>query len=137
MGLDDKWHGELPIPKCCDSPYRELPRGNADATKPADFCCIMKTPEQLPPGEGGHSCCLDVKNVNIGPGGCEKTCPCEGCCDFNCCDELDYFMHVAYAEAYSNGVHGDIQPYGSYEEFFNDWYGEFYAWWNPLGKETV
>ena len=23
-------------------------------------------------------------------------CPCEGCCDFNCCDELDYFMHRAF-----------------------------------------
>ena len=52
-------------------------------------------------------------------GMCDRTiCPCEGCCDFNCCDELDYFMHVAFKEAYSDSATGIGKHYGSYEDFF-------------------
>ena len=46
------------------------------------------------------------KSVIFNPayGYCEVTeyepCPCEGCCDFNCCDELDYFLHRAFYEYY-------------------------------------
>jgi len=54
---------------------------------------------------------------------CDRSvCPCEGCCDFNCCDELDYFMHVAFQEAYATDASGVGQHFGSYEEFFNAWY---------------
>jgi len=82
------------------------------------------------------SCCKNIEGVRVDTGSCERTCPCEGCCDFNCCDELDYFMHVAYAEAYSNSPSG-VHHYGSYEAFFNDWYEEFYTWWNPLAKPVL
>jgi hypothetical protein len=50
-------------------------------------------------------------------------CPCEGCCDFNCCDELDYFMHKAFEEFYSD------QYFGSFEAYYSDWYSDFAAWW--------
>jgi hypothetical protein len=53
---------------------------------------------------------------------CETVCPCEGCCDYNCCDELDYFLHKAYEEMYS-------LEYTSFDDFYNDWYADFYKWW--------
>ena len=49
-------------------------------------------------------------------------CPCEGCCDFNCCDELDFFMHRAYHDYYS-------KEYGAFEDYYEQWYQDFYHWW--------
>ena len=62
---------------------------------------------------------------------CKEDCPCEGCCDYNCCDELDFFLHKAYEEMYSS-------EYGSFLEFYNNWYHEFYSWWytGDLKKST-
>ena len=62
------------------------------------------------------------KSVTYNPttGTCEITeyepCPCEGCCDFNCCDELDYFLHKAFYEYYQG-------PYaGNFNAFYDDMY---------------
>lgn len=59
--------------------------------------------------------------INTGGG---NPCPCTGCCDFNCCDELDYFMHRAYSESYT-----DDENYINYADFFAEWYDDFYEWW--------
>lgn len=72
-----------------------------------------------------HSCCPEgyhidfTKNANV----CVKECPCEGCCDYNCCDELDYFLHKAFEEMYSSDYNGD------FKSFYNDWFNDFYSWW--------
>ena len=50
-------------------------------------------------------------------------CPCEGCCDFNCCDELDFFMHRAFYDYYN-------QEYPNFMAFYKEWYTEFYSWWH-------
>ena len=58
-----------------------------------------------------------------------EPCPCEGCCDFNCCDELDFFMHKAYYDYYNT-------QFGTFMEFYNQWYDEFYRWWtSPVDLE--
>jgi len=70
-----------------------------------------------------HDCCLDsTYEYNPVTGQCEKPCPCEGCCDYNCCDELDYFLHKAFEEMYSD-------QYGNFDSFYADWYADFYTWW--------
>ena len=100
----------------------------------------MRTPDDLQALglDRTKSCCQDLPNIRVEEGVCTiASCPCEGCCDFNCCDELDYFMHVAYAQAYSNSASGVTTHYGTYEAFFDDWYSEFYAWWNPAGKSVL
>lgn len=53
---------------------------------------------------------------------CKPPCPCEGCCDYDCCDELDFFLHKAYAEMYAG-------EYSTFEDFYNDWFQDFYKWW--------
>ena len=51
-----------------------------------------------------------------------EPCPCEGCCEFNCCDELDFFMHKAFYDYYN-------EHFTTFLEFYEAWYAEFYAWW--------
>ena len=54
-----------------------------------------------------------------------QQCPCDGCCDFNCCDELDYFMKRAYYDVYND-------TYGTFEAFYDSWYEDFYDWYFGL-----
>jgi hypothetical protein len=74
----------------------------------------------------GNDCCADKMDTwDPVTHTCKPPCPCEGCCDFNCCDELDYFMHRAYEEHYQFE-----DNLGSFEDFYASWYTEFYTWWN-------
>ena len=88
-----------------------------------DNCC---SGEDCCPEEGEHWDADARKCVETTD---EPECECEGCCDFDCCDELDYFLHKAYHEMYSN-------EYNSYEEYYDDWYDEFKAWWYGEGSEA-
>ena len=58
-----------------------------------------------------------------------EPCPCDGCCEFNCCDELDFFMHKAFYDYYNT-------QYDSFMAFYNDWYDEFYRWWTSPVTEV-
>ena len=60
-------------------------------------------------------CCVDGFMYDPATNSCDvNVCPCEGCCDFNCCDEVDYFMHRMWYETYSLSGH-----YADYEDFYN------------------
>lgn len=99
-------------------------------------CCIFE-PLSLTPS----NCCRapqgTEKSVTFNPitGTCDVTeyepCPCEGCCDFNCCDELDFFMHKAFIEHYHSEYHEDFL------EFYDAWYRSFYAWWHAPSTEPA
>jgi hypothetical protein len=70
-----------------------------------------------------HACCSDpTYEYNPVDGQCHPPCPCEGCCDYNCCDELDYFLHKAFEEMY-------VDQYSDFESFYAEWYADFYTWW--------
>ena len=105
------------------------------------LCCAAGNNNYVSPSNGGIGCCeydssspnttnccapvvnstvsyLSDLNIctsvpNLSP------CPCEGCCDFNCCDEVDYFMHKAFFEYYHDS-------YANFTAFYDDFYGEFY-----------
>lgn len=77
-------------------------------------CCEYQHNNYNAPENGGPGCCEDAygdepSTCCVNPTDtwdpvtrqCIPQCPCEGCCDFNCCDELDYFMHKAFEEYYS------------------------------------
>ena len=68
---------------------------------------------------GDENTTLEYNPLN---GQCEEPCPCPGCCDYNCCDELDYFLHKAYEQMYH-------EQYTSFDSFYQDWYNDFYNWW--------
>ena len=68
-------------------------------------------------------CCPDGYEWNPTTESCDEKCPCEGCCDYNCCDELDYFLHKAFEEMYSDSYGND------FDSFYADWFGDFYTWW--------
>lgn len=61
----------------------------------------------------------------------QKECGCTECCDFNCCDELDYFLHRTYETQFKD-------QYDSFEQYYEDWFEEFHHWWftgeNPPPK---
>ena len=63
------------------------------------MCCDKK--ETNP--ESPNYCCNEGFTI-YEDGTCGFECPCLGCCDFNCCDELDYFMHQAFNEVYKQGA---------------------------------
>ena len=80
---------------------------------PFSGCCDEKD---------AHSCCADPTYEYKEDGLCHPPCPCEGCCDYNCCDELDYFLHKAFEEMY-------VDQYSNFDSFYADWYADFYTWW--------
>jgi hypothetical protein len=128
------------IELCCNTPNHDTPRTAVDPKLKLPFQCCSdaSTPKKgttITPLNGGVSCCGKDLVINEN-GACEpKECPCVGCCDFNCCDELDYFMHVAFNEAYSKSATG-VVTYPEYKDFFNAWYKDFYHWWNPEDKQV-
>jgi len=93
-----------------DNFYPVVPHNPPTPDAPTGVCCVIETGE----------CCAD----GYEPEGdiCVQKCPCEGCCDYNCCDELDYFLHKAFEEMYSD-------QYTSFETFYDDWFADFYSWW--------
>ena len=102
-------------------------------------CCPYGSNNIIPVEDMGVGCCDDTENDPLSPlfccddhcvldtenNVCIETCPCEGCCDYDCCDQVDYFMHRAYAEVYQYEA-----DYPSYTAFYNDWYNDFYNWWD-------
>jgi len=124
--------------ECCEDNYHI----GTVATPVAKTCCIF---ELL---GADNDCCeefVDTENspphwtVTFNPitHVCEiiqtPLCPCDGCCDFNCCDELDYFMHKAWYEHYST-----TDDYTDFMDFYDAWFAEFYSWWHsaPEGYEV-
>jgi len=97
--------------------YHDVITFNPSINTPVvDLCCT----------EGSDSdCCNAVTGYewNDVTKTCDEKCPCEGCCDYNCCDELDYFLHKAFEEMYSDSYSGD------FDSFYADWFGDFYTWW--------
>ena len=105
-------------------------------------CCPFGSNEYNPSSNGGPGCCRLANDThdsdccslledhfewNPSTRECEDSrepCPCEGCCDFNCCDELEYFMHRAYEESYKH-----MEGYSTYMTFYEKWYEDFYLWW--------
>ena len=73
-------------------------------------------------------CCIDGYTFDDVTKTCIQKCPCEGCCGFNCCDQVDFFMHRAYEEIYH-------QKYATYAAFYLEWQSAFEEWWST-GKFT-
>ena len=80
-------------------------------------CCT------LPIGELKGDCCNNEDDIwDPIEKKCIDKCACEKCCEFNCCDELDYFMHKAFEEFY-------VTQYNSFSDYYAEWYNNFYEWW--------
>jgi hypothetical protein len=109
---------------CCPIPSNYIYTGEnmnlttlEDGPRPTKGCCYLD-----PNDVTNTDCCAAGTSWDTDTKTCIPPCPCEGCCDFNCCDELDFFLHKAFDDHYHT-------HYAKFDAFYADWYHDFYHWW--------